>query len=175
MTTSEYAAQAQLAYEKGNFATAADLYKKAADEALHCGDTLTSAEMNNNCCVALLKSGDAPSAYKAVHGSDAIFATAGDFQRQALALGNLGAVHEALGNNEQAIAAYQMSADLLAKTGDQEARGIVLKSLSALQSKMGKHLQAIVSMQEALNCQKHLSPQEQALKKLLHHSLRMLK
>jgi tetratricopeptide (TPR) repeat protein len=166
--------QAQASYKSGDVLTAADLFRQAAEGYLQ-SDELNAAEMMNNCSVAFLKGGCAAEALEAAQGTDQVFAAANDARRQALALGNQGAAHEALGDVQRAIACYQQSAELLKDTNDPDLRAYVLGSLSALQLKTGDQLQSLATMHVALQTKPELSLKERILKKLIQIPFRQIK
>jgi tetratricopeptide (TPR) repeat protein len=160
--------EAQRAYQAKKYLAAASLFERAIQEFNDLGDSLSAAEMASNLSVAYLQAGDAQSALTAVQGSDQVFAQAADTQRQALALGNIAAAHESLGNLEIALETYQQCADLLKPIkGQEETRAYVLKCISSLQVRTGKQLEALASMNAALNNQKKLNLREKILHKLL--------
>ena len=154
-------------FQAGDFATAKEDFLRAVEGYNAMGDKLAVAEINNNLSTVYLKLGDAASAWKVVTGTDAIFESAGDTRRQALALGNQAAVLEALGKLDQAVEKYETCADLLKTVNDHENRAIVLQALSQLQLRMGRQLEAITSMQIALGNKPKLSLRERVLNKLL--------
>jgi tetratricopeptide (TPR) repeat protein len=167
--------EANTHYQAGQYERAAELFKSAAERYAAQEDELNAAEMMNNCSVALLKGGNAAGALQAVEGTDKIFAAVNDAHRQALALGNMAAAYEGLGDVHKAIQFYQQSSDLLKGTGDRELRTYVLGSLSSLQLKNGNQLQSLATMQVALDTKPKLSLKERLLKKLLQAPFKMLR
>ena len=168
------AGQAEKAFRAGKFAQAAKLYEQAAQSSANNADASRTAEIRNNWSVALLQSGDAAGALEAAQGTDLVFKQAGDIRRQALALGNQAAAHEALGQIDEALAYYRECSEYLKKVGDTEYRAIVLKSISALQMRTGHHLEALATMDAALTDQPKPSVKERFLKKLIHIPFKML-
>jgi tetratricopeptide (TPR) repeat protein len=154
-------------FQSGDFIIARDDFLHAVEGYTLMGDGCSVAEINNNLSTVYLKLKDAPSAWKAVAGSDVVFEQAGDTRRQALALGNQAAVLEALGKLDQAMEKYEACADLLKKVGDHDNRVIVLQSLSQLQLRKGRQLEAITSMQIALDNKHELGLRERVLNWLL--------
>jgi tetratricopeptide (TPR) repeat protein len=163
----DLANQAADLYKKGQFMASSALYSEAQQAYLGLDDPLTAAEMANNSSVAYLRGGDASAALQAAMQTDQTFAQAGDRKRQAIALGNLAAAHEALGNLQEALSCYQTSAELLKQIGDRESRSYVLKSISALQIRMHQPVEGMLSMQAALDNSPRLSAKERILKSLL--------
>jgi tetratricopeptide (TPR) repeat protein len=159
--------EAKKAYQNGEYAEAARLFAQAAEWFKAAGQVIDAAEAANSQSVALLQAGDAEAALQAGQGTDKVFADGNDPGKQALALGNQGAALEALGRNDEALAAYKECARLLKETGDAENRAVVLKSISALQVRTGHHLEALASMDAALETAPRLSFRERMLKKLV--------
>jgi tetratricopeptide (TPR) repeat protein len=144
--------------------------KKLAEDgksAYKRGDYLAAAQMKNNCSVAYLQAGEGEAALNAVEGTAEIFEAAGDLRRQGMAIGNLGAALEAVEHLDEAIEAYQKSAEILAQAGEDQLRANVMHSLSMLQFRQGKQLQALATMQDGLEGVEHPSPKQTVLKKML--------
>jgi tetratricopeptide (TPR) repeat protein len=146
----QLADEGQAEYNKGEYLSAARLYKAAADGYFSAGDELLAAEMANNCSVAYLKGGDAESALDIVMDTDKIFALKGDALRQAMALGNLGAALEGSKQLDKAVLAYGQSAELLKQLGETELRAYVLQSISSIQLRRGHYLEAYGTMGEGV-------------------------
>ena len=138
--------EGQAAYQKGEYQSAASLFRAAADGYTASGDEFSAAEMANNCSVARLKTGDAQGALDVVAGTEEIFVAAGDTKRQAMTVGNQGAALDKLKRFEEAAAAYEKSAELLKTAGELELRAYVLQSLSELQLRTGHQLEAYATM-----------------------------
>ena len=155
------------AYQQGDFIAAARAFDAAADSYSISGNVLNAAEMRNNSSVAYLQAGEVQAALRAVEGTPAIFATAGDIRRQGMALGNLGAALEAMNRLDEAAKAYSQSAELLESIGENDLRAFVMKSLSALQMRSGRHIEALATMQAGLDGIEHPKPQQRLLKRLL--------
>jgi tetratricopeptide (TPR) repeat protein len=167
MDVKKLAREGKSAYEKGDYLAAARAYESAARGYTDNGDPVNAAEMANNCSVAYLQAGQAEAAYKAVEGTPAVFAQAGDIKRQGMALGNLAAALEALDRLDEAAEYYQQSADVLEAAGEDQLRSNALYSLSSLQFRSGKQLLALASMQSGLEGVKHPSPKQRMIKKML--------
>jgi tetratricopeptide (TPR) repeat protein len=146
----QLAEEGQADYNKGEYMSAAKLYKAAADGYLSAGDELLAAEMANNCSVAFLKGGNAESALEAVRYTDGVFAGRGDTLRQAMALGNQAAALEGLKQLDKAIIIYGQSAELLKQLGESELRAYVLQSISTIQLRRGQYLEAYGTMGEGV-------------------------
>jgi tetratricopeptide (TPR) repeat protein len=167
-------AEGQKAYKKGQFASAAQSFTQAARGFAAAGNKLDAAEASNNASVAFLQAEDANAALQATLGTDQVFLEAKDTRRQGIAVANQAAALEGLNRLDEALDAYNRSADLLKQAGESEMRAVVLKSISTLQIRTGKQLQALASMDAALETQKKLSLKERFLKKLLRMPLDML-
>lgn len=174
LSASELNRLGQTAFQKEQFQEAARLYQQAVEACQTTGDALATAEMKNNLSVALIKAGDPNQALAAVIGTDEIFANAGDYRRQAIALGNLASAYEAIGELQKACEHYQRSADFFKQVGEHDLRVFTLQSLSALQLRMGSQFEAMATMDCALAEKKNLSLRERFLKKLLRVPFRML-
>lgn len=151
VSTEEFINEAQNAYKRKDFHTAAGAYQAAAANFSARGIQTSAAEMKNNASVAFLQSGDAESALRIALNTDQVFAETGDTRRQAIALGNQAAAYEALGQLEAAARAYETSAELLKMIGDQELRPVVMQSLSSIQLRLGRQMDALVTMRAGLD------------------------
>lgn len=162
-------------YEKGQYLSAARLYKAAADGFFSAGDELQAAEMANNCSVAFLKGGNAEAALEATAGTDKVFAASGDTLRRALAIGNQAAAMEELKQYENALSTYEKSAELLAEAGESELRAYVLQSISELQLKRGRYLEAYAIMREGVMGLNRPNLQQRLLKSLMQIPFKFLR
>lgn len=133
------------------------------------GNWLDAAEMANNCSVAYLQSGEFLQAYNELEGVEEHFIKAGDLKRQGITVGNLAASLEALGRIDEALLAYQKSADLLGKSGDDQLRLKAMQSLSSLQLRSGKRIQALVSMQQGIEGLKQPTVVQKMVKSLIKY------
>ena len=154
-------------FHKGQYIDSAKAFQAARQGFETAGDWLSAAEMANNCSVAYLKAEQAGNAMQELEGIEELFAQAGDHCRQGMTVGNQAAALEALGRFDEALLAYQRSAEILGIAGDDQLRATVLQSLSALQLRTGKQLQALVSMQQGIEGLKKPSPIQKMLKKML--------
>jgi len=167
LTPKQLAEEGQAEYSRGEFLSAARLFNAAADGYSLIGDELSVAEMANNCCVAFLKGGDAVSALEAVNGTDTVFALMGDIKRQAMAVGNRAAVLEELNRPDEAILAYEQSADLFNQVAEYEMRAYVYKSISSLLLKRGRYLEAYATMRAGVMGVKEANLTQRLLKNLM--------
>ena len=146
----QLADEGQAEYNKGEYISAARLYKAAADGYLLAGDEILAAEMANNCSVAFLKGGNAKAALEAVNDTENVFEIKGDTLRKAMALGNKAAALEGLKQLENAVNLYGQSAELLKQLGESELRAYVLQSISSIQLRLGQYLEAYATMGEGV-------------------------
>lgn len=166
--------EGQSAYTRGDHLAAAKAFEAASQAYMAVQDSLNAAEMANNSSVAFLQAGDAQAALQIVEGTPEVFRLAGDIRRQAMAIGNLAAALEALNHLEEAIEAYQQSADLLKQAGEDQLRLNVMQSLSALQLRTGRQLEALASMKVGLDLAEKLSGKQRLIRKLLNIPFQMM-
>ena len=143
-------AEAVQAYQEGDFVNAARLFGDAASLLSADGKKTDAAEMKNNQSVAFAQCGNAQAALDAVHGTDQIFAEAGDFRRQGLALSNEATALEALKRFAEALGFYRSAADALEKANEDQARAAVMQAVAGIQLRQGKVLEALLSMRIGL-------------------------
>jgi tetratricopeptide (TPR) repeat protein len=167
--------EGQAEYNKGEYLSAARLFKAAADGFASIGDELTAAEMANNCSVAFLQAGEATSALDAASETDTVFASKGDIKRQAMAIGNRAAALEKLNRFEDAITAYEKSAELLYSVGEFELRAYVYQSISSLQLRRGQYLEAYATMRAGVMGVKEPNLSQRLLQSLMDIPFKFLK
>ena len=163
----ELTSKAKEAYQHGEYRKAAQLYETAVNGYRAQSKYLMAAEMANNQSVALLQAGEAQAALEAVSATDEVFKEAGDYVKQAMAVGNRAAALEALKRLEEAEAAYQFCADLLKAAGETDLRAHVMQSISTIQIRHGKQFEGITSMHAGLLGLESPSLRQRILKKLL--------
>jgi tetratricopeptide (TPR) repeat protein len=154
-------------YQQGNFVKALESFASAAQGYTAQNDMLMTAEMKNNQCVVLLQVRKLKEALEIVTGTDAVFAAAGDFRRQGIALANRASVVDALGQWKDAATIYHQAAEALQKAGEEGMRADTLKSLSQMYMKHWRFTDAVIAMQEGLMGVKDPTPRQKLLKKLL--------
>lgn len=154
----------KLAFEAGQYESAADTFESTVKGYDALGDQVNSAEMKNNMSVALLQAGKAQQALDAALGTDQIFANIKDLKRQGIAVGNQAAAFEALKRNEEALAAYERSAQIFADAGEGDMRSLVLKSAAAIKLKSGKVAESAFKMIGSLEAKDKPSIFERILK-----------
>ena len=163
----ELAEEGKRLYAQGRFEEAAAVFERAT-EGFTLGRMGTlAAETQNNRSVAHLRAGQADLALKAALGTDLVFAGAGDTRKQAMALGNIAAAHEALGNSDEAVALYERSAELFAQVGDSDLRSTVLKSAAAIDLKRGRVMESGLKMASALDAVERPNLLQRALRSIL--------
>jgi tetratricopeptide (TPR) repeat protein len=175
LTPQQLAGEGHAEYNKGEYFSAARLYKAAADGFSLIGDELSAAEMANNSSVAYLKGGDANSALEAVNGTDQIFAINGDVKRQAMAIGNRAAALEGINQLDEAIIEYNQSAELLNQIGEYELRAYVCQSTSSVLMKRGKYLEAYGTMRAGVMRVNEPNLTQRLLKNLMDAPFKFLK
>ncbi len=160
----QIAEQGKQAFEGKNFIEAAELFRQAAERFTAGNSALMAAEMMNNMSVALLQAGRAQEALNAALGTDQIFAEAKDIKRQGMAVGNQAAALEGLNRYDEAIAAFERSAELFAQAGEGDLRSMVMKSAAAIKLKTGKITDSAFKMMGSLDVKENPSFFERILK-----------
>jgi tetratricopeptide (TPR) repeat protein len=160
-------AQAKAAYQQGDFSAAAEAFARAAGACAAGGDPLMAAEMKNNQSVALLRIPRPQDSLEAVLGTDEVFAAAGDFRRQGMALANLAAALEALKRKDDILDAYRRSAEALEKAGEWELRAEVMQFLAAHYLRRGRFYDAVLTLQSGLASVRNPTPRQKLFKKIL--------
>jgi tetratricopeptide (TPR) repeat protein len=160
-------ARGKRAFKQRRFDEAAQLFRQAADGFTLGRSGLLAAEMKNNESVALVQAGRPGEALEAARGTDIVFAGAQDRRREAMALGNLAAAHEAVGDSDQALLLYQRSADGLAAAGERDLRATVLKAMAGIRLRQGRLTEAGTSMIGALEAEPRPNLLHRALRSLL--------
>ena len=155
------------AFNAGQYEPALTKFEAAAAGYAALNDPLNAAEMKNNESVALLKLGRGQAALEAALGTDQIFANAKDLRRQGMAIGNQAAALEALKRWDEALAAYDRSAEVFAQAGDGDLRSVVLKSAAAIKLRRGKVSDSAVKMIGSMEAKDKPSFFERVLKSLL--------
>ena len=160
----QIADQGKQAFESKNFIEAAELFRQAAEGFTAGNSALMAAEMMNNMSVALLQAGRAKEALNAALGTDQVFADAKDIKRQGMAVGNQAAALEGLNRYDEAIAAFERSAELFAQAGEGDLRSMVMKSAAAIKLKTGKITDSAFKMMGSLDVKENPSFFERILK-----------
>jgi len=160
------------AFEAGQYESAANMFESAARGYASLNDKLNAAELQNDLSVALLKLGRGQAALDAVLGTDQVFARANDLKRQAMAIGNQAAALEALKRWDDALVAYERSADLFAQAGDGELRSMVLKSAAGIKLRRGKIGESAIKMIGSLEAKEKPSLFDRVLRFLLRFAQR---
>lgn len=163
----QIAAQGKQAFENKQFDQAAGLFRQAAEGFKADHSDLMTAEMMNNLSVALLQAGRAQEALDAALGTDQTFAGLGDIKRQGMAVGNQAAALDSLNRHDEAIAAYERSAELFAQVGEGDLRSMVMKSAAAIKLKKGSLTDSAFKMMGSLDVKDNPTFFERILKFLL--------
>ncbi len=154
----------KLAFEAGNYESAAGAFENAAKGYASLDDRINEAEMKNNLSVTLLKLGKPQEAFDAAAGTDAVFAEAKDLKRQGMAVGNQASALEALKRFDEALAAYEKSAQIFADAHEGDLRSMVLKSAAGIRLKRGKVTDSAIKMIGSLEAKDKPSIFERILK-----------
>ncbi len=170
MTTSDFTKlgeEGKQAFEDGQYEPAAQKFEAAADGFASLNDKLNAAEMKNNLSVALLKLDRGQAALDAALGTDQVFAQANDLRREGMAFGNQAAALEALKRWDDALAAYERSAELFSQAGEGDLRSLVLKSAAAIKLRRGKVSESAFKMIGSLDAKQTPSIFERLLRSIL--------
>jgi len=167
LSPQEMLERAQRAYQTGDFLAAADAFAAAATLYVETGDALASAEMQNNRSVALLRAKQADAALEAARGTETVFAEAGDFRRQGMALANQGSALEALKRFKEAVDYYERAGEALQKANEDSLRAQVMQLLSMLYLRRFKFYEAVIALQSGLAGLKNPTPKQRFMKKIL--------
>jgi len=160
----QLAEQGEQAFKNKKFDEAAELFKQAADGFTLGQAGALTAEMKNNRSVALLQAGKPQASLDAVLGTDKFYEGIKDIKSQAMSLGNQAAALEGLNRYDEAIAAYQRSAELFAEVGEGDLRAMVMKSAAAIKLKTGKVTDSAFKMMGSLDAKDNPSFFERILK-----------
>lgn len=160
----QLAEQGKQAFRNKQFDESAELFRQAAEGFSLGRNGLLAAEMKNNMSVALLQAGKAQESLDAALGTELVFAGAKDIKRQGMALGNQAAALEALNRFDEAIAAYERSAELFAEAGEGDLRAMVMKSAAAIKLKTGKITESAFKMMGSLDAKENPGFFERILK-----------
>ncbi len=161
------AEEGKAAFESARYEAASDLFAKAAQGYAEAGDKVNEAELKNNLSVALLKLKRNQGALEAALGTEAVFSGIGDAKRQGMALGNQASALESLGRLEEALGAYERSAQIFAEAGEGDLRSLVLKAAAGIRLKQGKLTDSGLRMIGALEAKRHPSIFERVLRFLV--------
>jgi tetratricopeptide (TPR) repeat protein len=165
--------EAQAAYQRGEYQTAVSLFRAAAQGYRKAEEPLMAAEMSSNCSVALLMDGDAAGSLVEAEQAQAVFESAGDHKRMALALGNRAAALDALHRTDEALGAYNWCSEILKELQEHELRAYVMQAISKIYLRKGKPLEAVTVMRIGVNNLPHPSWRQRLLKNLLEVPFKM--
>lgn len=160
----QIAEKGKKAFENKKFDEAVELFHQAAEGFTLGRSGLMAAEMKNNMSVALLQAGKPQEALLAALDTDIIFAGANDIKRQGMALGNQAAALEGLHRYDEAIAAYERSAELFTQAGEGDLRSMVMKSAAGIKLKTGKITESAFKMMGSLDVKENPNIFERILK-----------
>jgi tetratricopeptide (TPR) repeat protein len=157
----------KLAFEARQYQNAVSMFGNAAQGYASLHDDVNAAEMKNNLSVALLKTGQAQAAFDAARGTEEVFARASDLKRQGMVMGNQAAALEVLKRFDEALVAYERSAQFFAEAGEGDLRSMVLKSAAGIKLKRGQVTDSAFRMIGSLEAKDKPSIFERILKFLL--------
>jgi tetratricopeptide (TPR) repeat protein len=161
------AEQAQRAYKARQYGRAAELFHQAAQGYTLERNDLLAAEMKNNASVAHLQAGDPQKALDASLDTDKVFEGANDKKRWAMAVGNQAAALDELGRWQEALSAYEHSAQLFSEVNEKDMRALMLKSAAGIKLKRGRVSESAYEMMGALEAKARPSLFERILRFLL--------
>ena len=152
---SQFEEKGKESFQNAEYDEAADFFRQAVEGYALAKNESAAAESKNNMSVALLQAGKSQEALDAALGTDAFFESIKDTKRQAMALGNQAAALEALDRLDEAMSAYERSAELFAEAGEGDMRALVLKSSAAIKLKKGNVTEAAFKMIGSLEAKKN--------------------
>jgi tetratricopeptide (TPR) repeat protein len=161
------AEEAQRAYKAREYKRAAKLFHQAAQGFALGHDELLAAEMKNNASVAHLQAGNPQQALDAALDTDKVFENAKDVKRWAIAVGNQAAALDELGRWQEALSAYEHSAQLFSAVNEKDSRALMLKSAAGVKLKRGRVSESAFEMIGALEAKANPSIFERILRFLL--------
>ncbi len=161
------AEEAQRAYKARQYEHAAQLFQQAAQGYTVGRNELLAAEMKNNASVAYLQAGDPQKALDAAAETDKVFEGAKDVKRWAMAIGNQAAALDELGLWQEALTAYDRSAQLFFEVNEKDMRALMLKSAAGIKLKRGRVSDSAFEMIGALEAKATPSIFERILRFLL--------
>jgi tetratricopeptide (TPR) repeat protein len=159
--------QAQRAYKAREYKRAAEFFHQAAQGYALGRDSLLAAEMKNNASVAYLQMGNPQKALDAALDTDKVFEGAKDIKRRAMAVGNQAAALDELGRWQEALRAYEHSAQLFSEVNEKDMRALMLKSAAGIKLKRGRVSESAYEMMGALEAKATPSLFERILRFLL--------
>lgn len=157
-------AKGKQAFANKKFDEAVEYFRQAAEGYSSGRAGLLAAEVRNNLSVALLQAGKPQESLDAVLGTERIFEAANDAKRQAMAFGNRAAALEGLHRYDEAIEAYERSAELFASVNEGDMRALVMKSAAALKLKTGKITESAFKMMGSIDVKDNPSFFERIMK-----------
>jgi tetratricopeptide (TPR) repeat protein len=169
----QLAEQAMQLFKDDEFDQAAALFQQAAEKFQESGEANLAAEARNNQSVALLQAGNPQGALSAALGTEKIFSEAGDGVRQAQALGNQAAAHEALHHLDQAANLYLQAAEIFKSSNELDFFSLVMKNVSSIRMRQRKFLDSLFAMNQALSVKSRLTFRERIIRSLSNLAFRM--
>lgn len=163
----QHHAEAETAYQQGDFQKAAEEFAAARMEYTQIKEDSLAAEMSSNQSVALLFAGYPEMALETAQQAGSFFAHSGETQKYAIALGNQAAALEALGQKADAETLYSQSARLLEENGDRSDAASALKKMSSIHFSYFHIGKALIFYRKALELSDHHSIVDKIFLKLI--------
>lgn len=168
----EWKAEGLRLFREKSYGEARKAFETAVTAYQRQDDPLGEAEMLNNLGVIHRLQKDREAAAEALQRAAALFREAGDVNRQAQALGNLGDLYAAeRSTREQAAVYYQDAAERFAQSGDPARQSQVLRALSLMRLRQGRWMGAMMRMEESLAVKPRRGPFDFFLLGLLRFAL----
>ena len=163
----ELAEEGKRAYQDDKLNEAANLFAASAVAYERAGNLVDAAEMKNNQAVILLRLKQPEQALALIEGTPAIFSSAGDKHRYAMALGNEGTALEDLRRYDEAVQRYQQSAELFDELGEEQMRAMMLESITTINAKRGKLMDSYIAAVDGMAGVKKPTFRQRVLKWLM--------
>jgi tetratricopeptide (TPR) repeat protein len=164
LTPAQLDEKGKQSFNDSEFDEAAEAFRQAAEAYALAKEDALAAEMKNNLSVALLQADKPQEALSAALNTDKVFESVKDVKKQAMAFGNQAAALEALKRYDEAVAAYERSAELFAQINEGDLRALVMKSAAAIKLKTGKITESAFKMMGSLDAKDNPSFFERILK-----------
>lgn len=168
----EHKAEGLRLFQAGAYDEAVAAFEAAKTAYADADDAAGQGEMLNNIGVIRRLQGKRELAQSALTEAITLFVQAGDRNRQAQALGNLGDVY-ATKDRVEAARCYSDAAQLFAEDGDREKQSQVLRALSLMRLRQGRFLDAMMRMEESLSMRSRLGPFPWLFRGMLRFALKL--
>lgn len=166
--------EAKSEWKKKKFVKSASWFERAAHAYLSSGNEIKSAEMANNASVAYVKAGKPELALNILDGIEDTFQKIGNQRQYAITIGNRGAAFEALGNHEDAVQHYRLSAEIFSGIGDDDLYTYSIQAISSIQLMDGHPIEALETMRRGLRSIQNRKRFQKFLKYILDIPMKIL-